>query len=49
MDLFQQIVVYIIVVLAIAYIVNKFLLPKSLFSSKKSPKKVCGEDNCGCH
>ncbi|WP_179955066.1 hypothetical protein [Maribacter luteus] len=49
MELFQQIVVYIIVALAIVYMVGKFLWPKSLFSSKKSPKKVCGEDGCGCH
>ena len=49
MELFQQIVVYIIVILAIGYMVNKFLLPKSLFSSKKGNKKACGQDDCGCH
>ncbi len=49
MELFQQIVVYIIVGLALVYLVGKFLLPRSLFSLKKRPKKVCGEDDCGCH
>lgn len=49
MELFQQIVVYLIVVLAIGYLVGKFLLPKSILASKKGPKKGCGHEDCGCH
>jgi hypothetical protein len=38
----QQILVYITVIVAIAFLVRKFIWkPKS--------KKNCGDDDCGCH
>jgi hypothetical protein len=49
MALFQEILVYVILFTAIAYIVKKFFLPKSLFASKKDVSKICGDNDCGCH
>lgn len=39
MELLQQILVYLILALAVGYIVKKFFLPKSLFASKKGAQK----------
>lgn len=44
----QQLLVYIIVALAVGYLVWKFLLPKSMLFGKKKGSKSCGQDNCGC-
>jgi len=49
MDFLQNILVYIVLTVAVAYLVKKFLLPKSLFASGKKGSKACGEDDCGCH
>jgi hypothetical protein len=56
MELFQSILVYITLAIAIGYIVKKFFLPKALFISKKSSitsgqenTKACGQNDCGCH
>ncbi|NJB71724.1 hypothetical protein GGR42_002186 [Saonia flava] len=49
MDIFQNIVVYLILAAAIAYLVKTYFLPKKLFSSKKGKDSACGNDNCGCH
>jgi len=49
MVLFQEILVYIILLLAVGFVVKKFFLPRSLFSSKKEYKKACGQEDCGCH
>jgi hypothetical protein len=49
MELLQQILVYLILALAVGYIVKKFFLPKSLFASKEKGTKVCGQEDCGCH
>jgi hypothetical protein len=49
MELLQQILVYLILALAVGYIVKKFFLPKSLFASKKRGTKACGQEDCGCH
>ncbi|KKN27746.1 hypothetical protein LCGC14_0861380 [marine sediment metagenome] len=46
---FQTILVYIILAIAVGYLVKKFILPKALFASNKSNSKGCGQDNCGCH
>lgn len=48
MDFLQNILVYIILVVAVGYLVKKFLLPK-LFASGKGNSKGCGQDGCGCH
>jgi hypothetical protein len=45
----QQVLAYIILLLAVGYLAKKFLLPKSLFTSSKKSTKACGNDtNCGC-
>ncbi|CAM4169051.1 hypothetical protein ZORO111903_04915 [Zobellia roscoffensis] len=45
----QPILVYIILAVAVGYLVKKFFLPKALFASKKRNGKACGQDGCGCH
>ncbi|CAM3401906.1 hypothetical protein [Zobellia roscoffensis] len=45
----QPILVYIILAVAVGYLVKKFFLPKALFASKKGNNKACGQDGCGCH
>lgn len=45
----QQILVYITLAIAVGYIALKFFIPKSIWSSKKSSSKACGQDDCGCH
>ncbi|EAR02545.1 hypothetical protein FB2170_04640 [Maribacter sp. HTCC2170] len=45
----QEILVYLIVFMAFGFILKKFFLPKSLFSTKKESKKICGQEDCGCH
>jgi len=49
MEILQQVLVYVTLFLAIGYIVKKFFLPKTLFATKKSSTKACGQDNCGCN
>lgn len=49
MEIFQQILVYITLAIAVAYIVKKFFLPSSLFVGKKQSSKGCGQGDCGCH
>lgn len=49
MDVFQNILVYSILAVAVGYLVKKFLLPKSLFASDNGNAKSCGQDDCGCH
>ncbi len=44
----QQLLVYVIVAVAITYLVWKFILPKSMAFGKKKNSKSCGQDNCGC-
>lgn len=39
----QEILVYITVFLAVAYLVNKY------FYKPKKTAKSCGKDKCGCH
>lgn len=38
----QEILVYIVLVIALAFLYQKFF-------GKKKPKKNCGDDDCGCH
>jgi hypothetical protein len=39
---FQEIGVYIVVLLAVGFLVIKYIW-------KPKPKKNCGNDDCGCH
>ncbi|WP_100169591.1 FeoB-associated Cys-rich membrane protein [Croceivirga radicis] len=43
----QTIVAVLILILALAYLVNKFLYPLPFFNSKKDAKN-CGNSDCGC-
>jgi uncharacterized membrane protein YwzB len=45
----QHILVYITLAISVGYIVTKFFIPKSIWSSKKENSKACGQDGCGCH
>ena len=45
----QPLLVYIVLAIAIGYLVKKFFLPKTLFAPKKVNSKTCGQDDCGCH
>ncbi len=49
MEFLQPILVYITLALAVGYLIYKFLLPKSIFASKKGKKSACGQNDCGCH
>ncbi|MDC6387744.1 hypothetical protein PP182_03570 [Maribacter sp. PR1] len=49
MEILQHILVYLTVAISLGYLVFKFLLPKTLFSSGKDNSKACGQDDCGCH
>ncbi|MDD2985676.1 FeoB-associated Cys-rich membrane protein [Flavobacterium sp.] len=42
MALFQEIVAFIVLGIALFYLYKKFFW-------KKKNKKSCGEDDCGCH
>ena len=45
----QPFLAFTILALAVAYLAYKFVLPKSLFASKKGKQTGCGTDDCGCH
>lgn len=49
MEILQHILVYLVLAIAVAYLLKKFVLPKSLFATKKGVGKACGEDDCACH
>jgi len=48
MELFQNILVLAIFLLAVGYLVTKFIW-KPAFLGGKSNSKACGKDDCGCH
>lgn len=48
MAVFQTILVYVTLALAVGYIVKKYFLPKRLFATKKQ-STACGQDDCACH
>ena len=49
MDIIQNILAYLVLAIAVFYLVNKFLLSKPIFFGKKKSAKACGQDDCGCH
>ncbi|MEA1786404.1 hypothetical protein U1E44_09900 [Arenibacter sp. GZD96] len=49
MSSLQPILVYVLLSIAVGYLAKKFVLPKSLFSSKKGKSSGCGDGECGCH
>ena len=48
MEFAQEILVYLTLLVALGYLVRKFLIPKKYLAGKKS-NQGCGEDECGCH
>ncbi len=44
----QNILVYLTLFVALAYLVNKFLLPKKYRIGRKDTSSGCGNDDCGC-
>ena len=49
MAVLQSILAYLILALAIGFLLKKYVLPKSLFASGKKTTHKCGNDDCGCH
>lgn len=49
METIQQILVYLSLVLAVGWLVGKYVLPKSLISRKTKASKTCGQEHCNCH
>ncbi|MDG3582731.1 MULTISPECIES: FeoB-associated Cys-rich membrane protein [Galbibacter] len=46
----QTILVYLVVFMAVAYLVLKFVFPKTLsFLGGKKGGNACGDDDCKCH
>ena len=48
----QDILVFITVGIAVAYLIKKYVLPKPIatkFFGKKKSSKNCGHNDCGCH
>ncbi len=48
METLQNIIVLLIFLVAVGYLITKFIW-KPAFLGGKSSKKSCGEDDCGCH
>jgi len=48
MEIIQQILVYIVLILAVGYLAKVYLLPKRLKAKTKSSTKSCGQSDCGC-
>ncbi len=44
----QEILAFLVLLIALGYVIKKFLLPKSLFSTSKKTTKSCGNEGCGC-
>ena len=45
----QDILMYVTLAAALAYLCYKFLGPYLVKTKKGSPAKDCGDGNCGCH
>ncbi|WP_188369948.1 hypothetical protein [Muriicola marianensis] len=44
----QSVLVYLTLLVALVYLVNKFLLPKKYRIGRKGTSSGCGQDDCGC-
>lgn len=49
MDLVQNIAVFLIVSLAVAFLVTKYIWMPPFLKKKSASKSGCGSDGCGCH
>lgn len=45
----QFILVYLTLIIAVGYLLKRFILPKKLFKTRKSKTTGCGQEDCGCH
>lgn len=48
MELIQEILVFITFILAVAYMLTKFIWKPAFLKSKKGADKSCGVSGCGC-
>ncbi|MGB5942698.1 MAG: hypothetical protein WBG71_07430 [Leeuwenhoekiella sp.] len=49
METFQNILVLITFLIAVGYLVTKFIWKPSFLSSGSDKENACGKDDCGCH
>lgn len=48
MALVQNILAYLILAMALGYLINRYFLPNKLVLGKKKKKGSCGSSDCGC-
>lgn len=48
MELLQEILVFITFLIAVGYIITKFIWKPAFLKSKKESSKSCGVSGCGC-
>lgn len=48
MELIQEILVFITFLIAVGYIITKFIWKPAFLKSKKESAKSCGVSGCGC-
>lgn len=49
MDVLQNILVLITFIIAVGYVVTKFIWKPAFLQNKKGSDKACGSANCGCN
>jgi len=49
MEMIQEILVFIIFIIAAGYIVTKFIWKPAFMKSGSKSDKACGSSDCGCH
>lgn len=49
MELFQNLMVLAIFLIAVGYLITKFIWKPAFLSGKSEKDNSCGSDNCGCH
>ena len=49
MQLFQEIIVFVVFAFAVGYMITKFIWKPGFLKKGKSSGKNCGGSDCGCH
>ncbi len=49
MDVLQNILVFITFLVAVGYVITKFIWKPAFLKVKKGTDKACGSTNCGCN
>lgn len=49
MELLQEILVFITFIIAVGYMITKFIWKPAFLKAKKAEDKACGVSDCGCH